>query len=58
MCIDTKKQLADTFTRCEWNHLLCLLTLAISGIQFVLKEWQKERKETHGKKESQPNRDL
>ena len=45
--IDTKNQLADmltkgNFTRGEWNHLLCLSTLAISVLQFVVKHWQKE----------------
>ena len=40
--IDTKNQLADiltkgNFTRDEWNHLLCLFTLATSVLQIVLK---------------------
>ena len=40
--IDTKNQLADiltkgNFTRDEWNHLLCLFTLAIPVLQIVLK---------------------
>ena len=40
--IDTKNQLADiltkgNFTRDEWNHLLCLLTLAMSILPIVLK---------------------
>ena len=40
--IDTKNQLADiltkgNFTRDEWNHLLCFLTLAISVLSIVLK---------------------
>ena len=39
---DTKNQLADmltkgNFTRDEWNHLLCLSTLAISVLQIALK---------------------
>ena len=52
----TKNQLADTltkgnFTRDEWNHLLCL-TLAISVLQYVLKQWQKEYNKIQVKKES------
>ena len=33
---DTKNQLADILTN-EWNHLLCLLTLAVSVLSIVLK---------------------
>ena len=40
--IDTKNQLADiltkgNFTRDEWNHLLCLFTLASKVLKSVLK---------------------
>ena len=57
--IDTKNQLADmltegNFTRDEWNHLLCFCSIsAVSIVQFVLKEWQNERKKNQVKKESQ-----
>ena len=54
--IDTKNQLAGmltkgNFTRDEWNHLLCLLTLAISVLPC-----RTERKKFQVKKESQQNR--
>ena len=61
--IDTKNQLADiltkgTFTRDEWNHLLCLLILAISVLQFALIQWRNELNKIQEKSESQQNRDL
>ena len=59
--IDTKNQLADiltkgNFTRDEWNHLFCFLTLAISVLQIVLKWCRKESKKIQVKKESQQSR--
>ena len=46
--IDTKNLLAGhidkgNFTSNEWNHLLCLFNISHFSLQFVLKEWQKER---------------
>ena len=44
------------FTRDEWNHLLFFSTLAISILQSVLKQRQKEYNNIQVKKESQRSR--
>ena len=59
---DTKNQLIDTlttgnFTRDEWNHLLSVLVLAISVLQFALLQWRSEFNKNQEKNESQQNQD-
>ena len=60
--IDTKNHLADILTkesstRDEWNHLLCFSISAISFLQFVLKQRQKDYNKIQEKNVSQQNRD-
>ena len=65
--IDTKKQLADiptkgTFTRDEWNHLLCLFNIShfssITCLEVMSKRTQKDSGEERVTAESKPMMNL
>ena len=62
--IDTKNQLADiltkrSFTRDEWNHLLCLFNISYfsSTCCAAALQWQKEFRNKKKKKGLCPSRD-
>ena len=61
--IDTKNQLADiltkgTFTRDEWNHLLCLLNISHFSPTVPVLQWRSDLNKIQEKSESQQNQNL